>query len=146
MRIITEKYCVKCKRTRPIKYFYPMNRKILGQSKYCDECLDLMDRNVTPASACNKRRRKTIRKKVIDILGGRCECCGEDRIEFLALDHVNGDGNKLRREKFHPRGSDALYTWIIKNEDHRHMFRILCHNCNMSRGFYGYCPHEQSNM
>jgi hypothetical protein len=22
---------------------------------------------------------------------------------------------------------------------------VLCHNCNMARGFYGVCPHEKEN-
>jgi hypothetical protein len=22
-------------------------------------------------------------------------------------------------------------------------YRVLCHNCNLARGFYGYCPHEK---
>jgi hypothetical protein len=22
------------------------------------------------------------------------------------------------------------------------MYRVLCHNCNMALGFYGYCPHH----
>jgi hypothetical protein len=22
-------------------------------------------------------------------------------------------------------------------------YRVLCHNCNQSHGWYGYCPHEK---
>lgn len=35
-----------------------------------------------------------------------------------------------------------FYKWL----EHNHFppgFRVLCHNCNQARGFYGYCPHEK---
>ncbi len=35
-----------------------------------------------------------------------------------------------------------LYRWL-RNQGWPQGFRILCHNCNMARGFYGRCPHEQ---
>jgi len=68
-----------------------------------------------------------------------CKCCGETMIEFLALDHINGGGIKHR--KLVGRGT-AFYLWIIRN-NYPKGYRILCHNCNQSYGFYGYCPHNK---
>jgi radical SAM protein with 4Fe4S-binding SPASM domain len=32
----------------------------------------------------------------------------------------------------------------LKNNNYpKDLFRLLCHNCNMARGCYGYCPHEK---
>jgi hypothetical protein len=67
-----------------------------------------------------------------------CDCCGENKIEFLSLDHINGGGGKHRKEI----GSSNLPFWLIKNK-FPDGFRILCHNCNQALGHYGYCPHKR---
>ena len=58
--------------------------------------------------------------------------------EFLAIDHINGGGNKHRKEL----KNDKLPGWLAKN-NFPEGFRILCHNCNMALGFYGFCPHQK---
>jgi hypothetical protein len=68
----------------------------------------------------------------------RCACCSENRIEFLTIDHVKGDGAKHRRQI----GSGSLYVWLIKN-NYPDGFRVLCFNCNSSYGLFGYCPHQK---
>lgn len=85
----------------------------------------------------NLRRRKA----VIEHYGGKCYCCGESTFEFLALDHKNGNGNAHRVEV---RQSGAgMIGWAIKNS-YPDIFCVLCHNCNLAIGFYGYCPHRKT--
>ena len=84
-----------------------------------------------------KRRTQKARREVIEYYGGKCSCCGEDRIEFLAIDHINGGGLEERKKY---RGS-GWYYYLRKNKPSH--LRILCHNCNMSIGLYGYCPHQK---
>ena len=79
------------------------------------------------------------RMLVIKAYGGKCSCCGEDRHEFLAIDHMDGSGNEHRRSI---GGAPAFYPWLIKN-NFPSGFRVLCHNCNLSFGFFGYCPHQK---
>lgn len=74
----------------------------------------------------------------------RCACCGENHFEFLVIDHINGGGGKHRKEQ-KLTGGNRLANWLIQN-DFPTGFRILCHNCNMSRGAYGYCPHEHPEL
>ena len=81
--------------------------------------------------------RLQARLEVINHYGGKCTCCGEDELEFLCIDHINGGGKKHREEI----NSTNIYTWLINN-NYPEGFRVLCHNCNMSLGIYGYCPHE----
>jgi hypothetical protein len=90
---------------------------------------------------------KKIRLNVLIHYSGntpKCACCGENNIEFLSIDHINGGGNKHRSEIFKnykfPRSGTGFYRWLIKN-DFPKGFRILCMNCNHSLGHYGYCPH-----
>ena len=67
----------------------------------------------------------------------RCGCCGENEVEFLAIDHMHRDGGQHRREV----RPSAIYRWLIK-----HKFppgiQVLCHNCNLAKGYYGACPHQ----
>ena len=74
----------------------------------------------------------------------KCAClnCNEDRIEFLSIDHINGGGHQ-HREKIKRRGI-GFFKWLIDN-NFPEGYRVLCHNCNQSRGYYGYCPHEKEN-
>ena len=89
-----------------------------------------------------RKRRSDLRLKILNHYSNgdlKCACCGENHIEFLCIDHITGDGNKHRREI--NKHSTDYYRWIIKN-DFPNFLQILCHNCNMAKGFYGYCPHK----
>ena len=87
----------------------------------------------------SEARRKRI--TVLEFYGGKppkCKCCGEKEISFLSIDHVNGGGNKHRKES---GVGCVIYPWLIRNNFPKG-FQILCYNCNMSKGFYGKCPHD----
>lgn len=72
--------------------------------------------------------------------GQDCACCGEKAPEFLAIDHVHGGGNRHRAE-IGVAGS-KFYVWLRKN-GFPPGYRVLCHNCNIAMGHYGYCPHQE---
>lgn len=89
----------------------------------------------------NKAYRQRIRMEVIKAYGGKCECCGEPRREFLAIDHIEGGGNKHRKQL--RRGGHGFHHWL-RNNNYPSGFRILCHNCNSALGYYSRCPHNDS--
>lgn len=84
--------------------------------------------------------REQVRREVLFHYGKFCACCGEDRYEFLALDHKNNDGN-IHRKSIGKKGGYAIACWARKN-NYPEIFRVLCHNCNMATAFYGKCPHD----
>jgi hypothetical protein len=96
------------------------------------------------------RKAYRIREKTdaIAAYGGKCACCGETEPDFLAIDHVGG-GGKAHRENANGVGK-RFYAWLRRNGYPQDGLRVLCNNCNMSIGLYGYCPHErerqQSNL
>lgn len=93
-----------------------------------------------------RERAKRVRLEVIKRYGGKCACCGESTIEFLSIDHVRGGGRKHRRELGATNyGGTRYYMWIIKN-NFPDGLRVLCYNCDMARGFSGYCPHEGERL
>lgn len=124
----TQKRCPRCQAVKPLSEFPPRRLSRTGRNSYCRACKNEMTR----------ARRHTERHAAITRLGGVCVCCFEARPEFLSFDHVNGDGGRDRRERGHrPIVEDIL-------ADKTGQIRLLCHNCNMSRGFYGYCPHDRA--
>ena len=69
----------------------------------------------------------------------RCECCGENNLEFLSLDHIDGGGKEHRKTT---GNGTQFYRWVVKN-NFPPILRVLCMNCNTSYGHYGYCPHKR---
>lgn len=92
-------------------------------------------------SAYHKEYNKKIRYECLSYYGGnppKCACCGETEIAFLALDHINGGGNKHRREV----GRSITY-WAFHNNFPKGL-QVLCHNCNMAKHHLGTCPHKNN--
>ena len=86
-------------------------------------------------------RNQLIRLLVLAAYGGKCICCGEEHPSFLAMDHVNGGGKK-DRSKY-----GSVQTWYRRAlKEHPDDLRVLCHNCNLARAFYGVCPHQQKSV
>lgn len=91
--------------------------------------------------------KKSCRKLKIMTLnhyGGKCVCCGEDRWEFLVIDHIYGNGAAHRKE-FGITSGRQTYQWLKRN-GFPSGYRVLCHNCNLSFGAFGYCPHQREGM
>ena len=77
--------------------------------------------------------QRAARRKVIDHYGAVCVCCGESEYKFLAIDHV------IPIKSSGQRSSTTVYQVI--REGYPNTFQILCHNCNLAKGFWGQCPH-----
>lgn len=87
-----------------------------------------------------KAKNRALKVEVMAAYGGKCACCGESTLEFLTIDHTNGDGCEHRRSV--GKGKN-IYRDIKRQgfpQDGR--YQVLCFNCNIALGFYGYCPHR----
>ena len=83
-------------------------------------------------------KRRQMRLKMIEALGGQCVCCGEKSKEFLCLDHIKGGG----RREYKKKARHQIWRAAMKEGLPRDRYRLLCWNCNSSLGLYGYCPHS----
>ena len=137
--------CSKCKRVLTLEEFRPIKGGLRYTCYSCRKAYLLnyynTHKEVYAKRAYHEHRRR--RMVIINGYGGKCVCCGESNPFFLALDHVEGGGGKERREHSPTTTSNAhLYPKIIA-DGFPPKYRILCHNCNLARGFYGFCPHER---
>lgn len=91
-------------------------------------------------TACLNKAREVylrLRREVYAAYGGKCECCGEAHPFFLAIDHVNGGGERERKIR-----STSGILLRIRRLGFPNSYRLLCHNCNSAIGYYGTCPHK----
>lgn len=124
--------CYKCKEYKNIEEFYRDSTRKLGIMNICKVCDTI---RFTQA----RRKRKEL---VINHYGGKCACCGISQIQFLTIDHINNDGAIQRKMNGVQRTSgNRFYMWIIKNNFPKDL-QVLCWNCNCSKGFYGFDPHQ----
>lgn len=144
------KLCKTCCKRRKIRNFFRSNYSRDGFQHECKLCchhryrahkLKCQQLGVLTFSQRTSRRLKL---EVLSAYGNgkppECDCCGEKQIEFLSIDHVNGNGNEHRR-KIRTQGT-GFYMWLKRNK-FPSGFRVLCHNCNQAIGFMGYCPHKK---
>ena len=136
----SRKYYVKNreKRKTASKEYYVKNKKMINEKKKV-----WYDKNATKSEfrehyqlieKLARLRRKCL---VMDKYGGKCSCCGENRSEFLSIDHINGNGNQHRKQIV-----GKIYPWLKRNK-FPPGFQVLCHNCNMSKEWNSICPHKR---
>ena len=112
-----------------------------NREHYRKKSIDKYYKNHDRILTKNRERHHKLRDAAILAYGGyKCNCLGGCNItepQFLAIDHMNGNGNKHRKEVV----GNHMYGWLKKN-NYPEGFQVLCHNCNMAKGFYKSCPHE----
>ncbi len=89
--------------------------------------------------AFKKKFRQELRQRVVKAYGGKCICCGENRWQFLTLDHPDG-GGQIDRAKYR-NSTGQIYGWAERN-GYPNIYRLLCMNCNWVRRYH-ICPHDE---
>lgn len=141
MRVKGKVRCQGCKTYKLLKEFYVYDLSVansnksrgilarrLGTTQYCKPCSKIK----------NLHRHQRKKAKIMDAYGGKCECCGETTLEFLTIDHTNGDGASHRKLI----GQTQIYAWLESNGFPKNGFRCLCMNCNLAARGGKVCPHK----
>lgn len=114
------KICSVCKERKNVNEFYKLSRRSGKEvMPACKKC----------ASSRTKKDAKRIRLDVLMAYSSdKLECChcGEDRVDVLDLDHIDGNGNE-ERKKF--KTSRRLFKFLIDN-NYPDGYRVLCRNSN----------------
>ena len=139
------RYSVSPKRKACLRRFYTKR----AENKKCKRCGQPAELNKTHCRSCTDKlsrahseRCRNYRYKIIQGYGGKCAWCGETIKEFLAIDHKTYRACEEKEKKFGRMLFIAELCKIIERENFPDTYQILCHNCNMSLGSYGYCPHH----
>lgn len=134
--------CANCAK-KENSYVQKVVKRNLSEGKCrCGHTAILTKRTCERCLGVSRDILRNLKLQVINGYGGKCVCCGITKWEFLSVDHVTERGCDERRRLRHKTPhSNALYTYLIKN-NFPSTHQILCYNCNMSLGFFGYCPHH----
>jgi len=103
-------------------------RQPVEGKKRCGRCIDT-----------HKRYRDKLRLEMLAEYGGRCQCeggCDITNPGFLAVDHIFDDG-KQHRKDCKLTNPVRLAKWLKDRGWPKDRFRLLCHNCNQGREWYG---------
>ena len=120
------------------------NMKCLGCGRWLKKSAELGYCSLTEECFNAKAilRRRALKREVVDAYGGECACCGEKRLYFLTIDHVNGDGASERRAMAaSARGaSTTTLHYLLRRLGYPSSYQVLCYNCNCAKGTGDRCP------
>ena len=140
-------YCIPCGR----RYYYRHYHLPGNPAKNVAKQRSYYRRNRAKVLARLAAYNQRLKRQVMAAYGNRCACCQETHLEFLAIDHIGGGrhgtivGHKHRKSV--SRGSNGgtnFYRWL-RDKAFPAGYRVLCHNCNVSLGHFGYCPHTRQD-
>ncbi|HZG54134.1 MAG TPA: hypothetical protein VEZ40_18675 [Pyrinomonadaceae bacterium] len=133
-----EKQCSRCKCFKSVSEFYRKNSRPASQCKACHQEICRAWKKVNPDVGKEYDKRNRI-EAISYYSNGQnlCACCGENHLEFLTVDHIDGGGTAHKKQIYH-----HTYRWLRKYK-YPSGFRVLCFNCNLGRAIKGYCPHER---
>lgn len=93
-----------------------------------------------------KRHANNLKIKLIKFYSNntnKCLCCGEDKLPFLTISHMNNDGAVHR--KLMKKSGITFYKWLIRNNFPTNLnLAVECWNCNCGKSRNnGVCPHKE---
>lgn len=78
--------------------------------------------------AKQRKRRRQIRLRVLEMLGGKCAYCGCDVIKALEINHKDGGGNQEMRDRKNWRRQ--YYLDILSGRRTTDDLELTCKICN----------------
>lgn len=133
---------------KKLDQFYSDRTRHDRKCQYCKTCFDVRrkereQKNPEISRARSRASYLRYKKETMSHYGGVCQCCGESRLEFLTIDHINQDGAEHRRKMGfdHTCTGLSFYLWLRKNGWPNLGLQVLCANCNSARGSCNTCPH-----
>lgn len=141
------KRCGKCKLTKPFSDFYPRSDGHGdGYFRLCKGCESARQRarylkNIVKERIRSNKKHFAYKLAAFEHYGKECVCCGENRLVFLALDHINGGGNQERKKASKSGRFGCDFYVYLKTKGYPGGIQVLCHNCNWAKS-HGGCPHK----
>lgn len=81
-----------------------------------------------------------MKARVVEVLGGKCECCGIRGLPFLTLQRT-AESEAYPEEERKTR-TERLWALLTHVKYPMDRYRLLCLNCKGARDQDGSCPHE----
>ncbi len=137
-REYAESHKVEC-RTRANNWYHIHKTEVRGKRKEYEKWYREQTKE--------KRREEdeAIKIMALSYYGNRrleCVCCGETKLDFLTIDHINDNGAE-ERKRLNRRGGIWFYKWLIEN-NYPSGYQTYCWNCQWGKRLNGTCPHQKA--
>ena len=117
-----------------IKNNFPKNFRLLCWKCNRLEYLEYKQLSMSPDEKKKSNKYFEFKRQIFQRYGGdKCKVCGEVDVRALVLDHIDGNGNKHRKDN-NIKGFDDMFKWVCKN-NYPPLFQVLCWNCNALKMF-----------
>ena len=153
------KKCKVCCLVRPLEDYGILVSSADGLQYVCKECGNARGRKYNlgrkdKIAAINAKAREKygpeywrehhqrLKREMVAAYGGKCECCGEDEITFLSLDHADGGGSRHRTAHGNSRIIRDLRDAGWPRVTEYGSLRLLCMNCQFGYMHGRTCPHQ----
>lgn len=87
-----------------------------------------------------RRNPRRLWKLFFEKYGTKCICCGESRLEFLTVEHLDGPDTDMNGNRISSGRSLQKIVFGEKRDD----IAVLCFNCNCVQQRTGECPHTNN--
>lgn len=132
------KLCTECGNLKSICEFYREKGGKLGVKGKCKVCIQRYKvKNKVRDSIQTQCHNTRIKRAALKCIGGcRCALCFESELSKLNVDHVYGDGVKLRKAGRHGKGVKFYNQILQMTLTERRRLRVLCIHCNVLASRY----------
>lgn len=96
-------------------------------AEWARKCPATIERANEIQSSASRKSNLKLRLAAIEMLGGRCECCGLDVIEILEFDHK--EPVKRRTNGIRNRDAQSSARDIVR-KGNAYLYQLLCPNCH----------------
>lgn len=123
-----KKMCAECEQWKSENDFTTDCMRKDSKNVYCNKCRSMR------IYAYNVRETRRVKLKCMLGYGGRCNCCGDSRVEMLTLEHVNGKGIRCQ--------TTSLMRKLIELK-FPVGYLCLCYGCNVATKHGRPCIHSK---
>lgn len=137
--------CRRCENSFPNKIVIKGKTRILSSRVYCLDCSPFGLHNTRPIDETGlkqgkprrkynpahytRKRRIALKKKMVDLLGGKCSSCGYSRcVSALTFHHRDPEQKKFNLGDGYYHSWDETQQELLKCD-------LLCHNCHSELHF-----------
>lgn len=132
--------CSKCGLTKHISLWGKNKASSTGLQSWCMMCRQkdseiYSKKNRKRIGEVSRKCRIKRRLQLLILLGKICINCGENRVQFLQIDHINNDGGKERKESGQRGMTTTIINEYLSGKRDIKRLQILCANCNYKKQY-----------
>jgi len=84
----------------------------------------------------NRKYYKSLKRRIMELLGNKCNNCRIGDFRVLQIDHINNNGYEERKKIGNNGGGITQYLYIFKKlKSGSNDYQLLCANCNQIKKY-----------